>query len=288
MTDDLLKRATDALRSETETTNLRSGLTRARVLDAASKRYAGPRRWLLRWLVTLTSLFVVGTAFARFSEEWPALREFVRGLPMFSPPASISGKGRSPTPSRVKAVDQHALRVLPGNVDSARAVAPLEPVVPSSAEVAAPALEPVTTSARSLAADRRGHPGSRHASRPAAARVPVPPPVASTPTPTPAPLPPPTAAAQPRPGSAELALFRRAQGLHLAHDPAAALVAWDAYLHVAGHGVLAPEARYNRALCLVRLGRSAEARAALEPFAQGAWAGYRSAEAKALIDALSH
>jgi len=45
------------------------------------------------------------------------------------------------------------------------------------------------------------------------------------------------------------------------------------------------EARYNRAICLVRLGRRAGARAALAPFASGAYGGYRQEDARALLDA---
>ena len=52
-------------------------------------------------------------------------------------------------------------------------------------------------------------------------------------------------------------------------------------------GALVPEARYNRALCLVRLGRVQEAKLALTPFAHGDYAGYRRAEARALLNALS-
>jgi hypothetical protein len=78
---------------------------------------------------------------------------------------------------------------------------------------------------------------------------------------------------------------------HRAHfvdrDPEAALRAWDAYLAAAANGPLAPEARYNRALTLVRLDRLAEARAALAPFASGAYGGYRAQEARAILDALS-
>lgn len=70
------------------------------------------------------------------------------------------------------------------------------------------------------------------------------------------------------------------------HDFGAALRAWDAYLGAAPAGRFAPEARYNRALCLVRLGRKGEAESALRPFADGAYGGYRRDEAKALIEAL--
>jgi hypothetical protein len=68
------------------------------------------------------------------------------------------------------------------------------------------------------------------------------------------------------------------------HDPARALAGWDAYLGAAPSGPFAPEARYNRALSLIRLGRNAEARTALEPFANGSYGGYRKDEASALLE----
>lgn len=96
-----------------------------------------------------------------------------------------------------------------------------------------------------------------------------------------APVPPPP---QPQDG---LALFRQAQRLQF-HDKrwAEALAAWEAYLRDAPKGALAPEARWNRAVCLVRLGRTEEARKALEPFAHAPEGSYRQADAKALLEAL--
>ncbi len=85
-----------------------------------------------------------------------------------------------------------------------------------------------------------------------------------------------------------LELYRAAHTAHFVdHDPTRALAAWDAYLAAAPNGQLAPEARYNRALSLVRLGRTGEARAALTPFADGVYGGYRKAEASALLERLS-
>jgi len=82
-----------------------------------------------------------------------------------------------------------------------------------------------------------------------------------------------------------LALYRVAHAAHFVdRDPARALAAWDAYLSAAPNGQFAPEARYNRALSLVRLGRRQEARSALEPFANGAYGDYRKAEASALLE----
>jgi hypothetical protein len=82
-------------------------------------------------------------------------------------------------------------------------------------------------------------------------------------------------------------LFQKAYDAHFgAHDPAGALVLWDAYLAAAPRGRFAVEAVYNRALCLVRLGRHTEAIAALRPFANGPPGGYRRREARDLIEAM--
>jgi hypothetical protein len=82
-------------------------------------------------------------------------------------------------------------------------------------------------------------------------------------------------------------LYDEAHTLHfVARDPARALAAWDRYLAAAPvdtRAALALEARYNRAICLVRLRRTEEARTALEPFANGTYGAYRSEEARALL-----
>ena len=84
---------------------------------------------------------------------------------------------------------------------------------------------------------------------------------------------------------AEEAAYRPAHEAHfIARDWPKALVGWDAYLAKYPNGRFAPEARYNRALVLLRLGRTDEAREALRPFAAGAYGGYRQHEAKELLD----
>lgn len=80
------------------------------------------------------------------------------------------------------------------------------------------------------------------------------------------------------------ALFGRAHRLHFRGDPAAALAAWDAYLAAASVGPRAREARYNRAVVLIRLGRTHEAVAALRPFAAGAHGSLRQAAAIRLLE----
>ncbi len=87
---------------------------------------------------------------------------------------------------------------------------------------------------------------------------------------------------------AETLAFEAAHRAHFGGgEPVAALRAWDAYLGAYPRGRYELEARYNRALCLIRLGRHAAARDALRAFADGAHGGYRRAEARALVDALS-
>jgi hypothetical protein len=88
--------------------------------------------------------------------------------------------------------------------------------------------------------------------------------------------------------SAELAAYRRAHDAHFrGADPAAALAAWDAYLASYPDGALALEARYDRALLLIKLERWHEADAALRPFAAAPAGSYRQAEAARLLDAIA-
>jgi hypothetical protein len=110
----------------------------------------------------------------------------------------------------------------------------------------------------------------------------APPPIALPPV-----APPPGITAAP----AVEALYRSAHNLHFhGGDPAATLAAWDSYLAAEPDGRFAVEARYNRGLVLARLGRYAEARAALVPFALGAVepVGYRQREAAQLVERLEH
>jgi TolA-binding protein len=87
---------------------------------------------------------------------------------------------------------------------------------------------------------------------------------------------------------AETRAYARAHEAHFADDaPARALDAWDAYLAAFPHGTFAPEATYNRAICLVRLERRAEAARALRRLAAAPPDGYRREEARRLLDWLA-
>lgn len=65
-----------------------------------------------------------------------------------------------------------------------------------------------------------------------------------------------------------------------------ALALWSRYLRLAPHGPLAPEAHFNRAICLVHLGRDDDAAIALQAFANGRPGDYRQQEARRLLDAM--
>lgn len=87
---------------------------------------------------------------------------------------------------------------------------------------------------------------------------------------------------------AALQLYQSAHDAHFGkRNYASALRGWDAYLAAAPSGALAPEARYNRAICLVKLGRLAEAERALARFADGRESGYKQAEAARLLERIA-
>jgi hypothetical protein len=284
MSDDLLERATRALRETSAEPQPRSGLTRARILDSAQKRHA-PRGVIVRWLLAASAVLAASTALARVAEHWPELKELL-----------------APATEPAKRAPQSARRVQPTAATSAAPASPaLQPLAPAGGAALVPDAEPqgselgerATTSVPAEQASRTQRARALRGSRSSTSTV------TSTVTPTATATATDAAASSavsttaapvsevvPIAESAELSLFRRAQRLHLAHDPGA-VAAWDAYLRIAGQGVLAPEARYNRALALVRQGRIAEARHALGMFARGELGNYRRVEAQRLLAALA-
>jgi RNA polymerase sigma-70 factor, ECF subfamily len=105
----------------------------------------------------------------------------------------------------------------------------------------------------------------------------------------------PVSGAEPRhaeapPTSAQDPALERYRDAHRTHfdagDPAAALQAWDRYLADFPASSFAADARFNRALCLLRLGQSADARRALEAFAGAPPGTYRQRDAAALLEGL--
>lgn len=234
---------------------LNRALFRARALDR--------KRRVARWVfLPAAAALVASTAWAGVTGRLaPAVRSVVESLhservseppapaPIAAPPAPTPAVAEEPPP-----------------------VATAEPEAePEPAPAAPPPSAPAPAPARTLAA------------APAAASA-APFAAASAPAPAPAPVPT-TTASTPDPNAA---LFAEAHRLHFTDkDPARALAAWDRYLAAAPNGRFAPEARYNRALALVRLGRHAEAKRELEAFANGTYGEYRREDARALLTALA-
>jgi hypothetical protein len=250
MTDDLLRRATSALREETEDSQAGARFTRARVLASLNETRVR-RRTRLTFLVPLAACFAAATAWGTSGGNAGRLFAFVSHAFESDPaPAPVPRAGSKP-------------------VSKAPVVPPVETAAPSDVAEAnvAPLAPPVVPAPPEL--------------------VPAPAPVSRASTPVSA-----SAASNAAVPSARVAdpahdLYRAAHRAHFVeHEPVKALSAWDSYLRAAPAGRFSLEARYNRALCLVRLGRHEEARAALSPFAAGSHGGYRQAEAQALLDGL--
>jgi TolA-binding protein len=248
MTDDLLSRATRALREESAGDDASARLTRARVMGSLNEGRVRQRTRVV-FLIPIAATFAAATAFGaaggRAERAFDAVAR-VFGVHRNGP----SVKPLRPKPSRAAAPGPSATEPVAPNATGA--VPPLAPeTTPAPVAVAATSSPVATTVAgerpRTLVSGSAGAPSRDPA----------------------------------------FELYRVAHHAHfVGRDSERALAAWNAYLRAAPAGSFAMEARYNRGLCLVRLERTAEARIALEPFAKGRFGGYRQAEAQRLIDAL--
>ena len=256
MSDDLLERATAALRETTETpaSELERARQRARLLAGARRRAGLRPQTLWQWAAVILAGFFVSTAMAHVIRV-----QGPRILAALRPHAADSAPKPKAKPAR---------RAQPVKPPEPAIAEPTPPALPEPAAAPEPpaAIAPATPSDAGVALPQPKRPAPSVRPKPSTAPVVHAPP--------------------PAPESPELKLFRDAQTLHLQRD-AHAIEAWDAYLRASENGPLVPEAKYNRALGLVRAGRYAEAKSALSPFAQGAFGGYRQREAQALLERLA-
>ncbi len=88
------------------------------------------------------------------------------------------------------------------------------------------------------------------------------------------------------PSTEELETYERAHRAHFSRS-LTALALWDAYLQKYPSGKWQPEARYNRAIALLRAGDTRAAKGALEPFANGNYGTYRKDEARSLLKSIA-
>jgi hypothetical protein len=269
MTDDLLRRASAALREETADATDGARFTRARVM-ASLQQSQVRRRSRLAVLLPLAACFAAASAFGMVDGRVPALvRSVTQSLGFGNAPSE------APSPPARKKPAQERPVTAP---TASPIAAPLEPTPAPATELtpAAPVL--ATPEASATTAAPAAPKSRRNAAATASATIPKAEPERSAPEPM-----------NPLSDVSDRAheLYRVAHRSHFVdHDFVAALRAWDAYLEAAPSGRFVLEARYNRALCLVRIGRTNEARTALTPFANGQFGSYRQGEARALIDAM--
>lgn len=255
---DVLSELASALRETTASPSKEADSTRARVLRSVRSERS---RWLARTrlVVPLAAAFIGGSAWAAATGRLPASIE--ASLDALRPRAVVVAAATPKAPSAPAPSLEGASEASPPI---------LEAPASSVARVETPPASPKPPLQRTAP---RAQPSS------SASAVAVSSPPAATPTTS--------ASSEAPPIDPADALYATAHRLHFVQrDPAAALQAWNTYLRAAPAGRFAVEANYNRAICLVRLGRSTEAKAALSIFASGAAGGYRRAEAKALLDAL--
>lgn len=277
--DDLLEQATRALRAEPPPSREELADGRAVLMWAQRSARRKQRGRTLRWVLPLAAVLTAGSALAATGQ----IERIADAVAEWLAPERVAEPKkpkRARAPKSKPKVDAPAIAPAPdpSSSDSAATATPA-PAAPSEpAPSASPA--PVTPAP------------SRSAKLPSRPRMPAKDAVAE---PTPVPPPPivtePASAPEPEPAlkpSPDLAAYRSAHALHFrTRDFRAALAAWDAYLEAYPRGTFAIEAIYNRAICLVRLGRHDEARRVLKPFADGAMqGGYRRAEATQLLEAL--
>lgn len=289
MTD--LDELVQALRTEHTGSSDRAAATRSRVMMSL---HEGKHRRRLRWGfgIPLAAVLAGSTAWAGAGGYLgPSAQAAVESIAIWLGVAEPSPAPASPSTSPARSTD-----------------APPAPF-PEDAPEAAPAPEPEP---ESEPPPDGAAPNTDTAAPPEAPAVegkpppPAPPRGASTstsPSPTPRPAPPKATITSGGPITSEEAIpsegasapaedphlvhYRRAHDAQFAQsDCAAAVAGYERYLRQAPQGALVPEARFNRALCLVRLGRHDEAERALRPFARGRYGTYRQEDAQRLLDAL--
>lgn len=277
--DDLLERATRALRATPPPSDEELRIERAvlmRAHRAATEKRGGKSR-ALRWVLPLAAVLTAGSALAATTGQ---LERAVRAVSAWieREPATEVRTQKRARPRTARDPSKHLPQPAP--------LAPqAEPKPSAEAQQAVSPQPPAIVPPKSVEAVRRAAPAPRR-QRPDEAPAEEREPAVEQPAPSAgdAALDAPSVAA-PNP---DLLRYREAHRLHFRErDMWAALKGWESYLSTYPNGTFVIEARYNRAICLVRLGRKDEARRALAPFAAGEIGrGYREAEASELLKAL--
>jgi hypothetical protein len=283
MTDDALLSFVNAYREEHSARSLDRSALRRRVVAAAGRRRLR-RLERLRLLLPVAATFAGSVALAASPQGRERVREvfsFVRSgaapRTVSKPPVATRGRAAPAAAPRLAAAA--AAAVEPAVESAAVAPPPARPVV--GLPLAAPARPPGPVApAVELARPLPGVPAEPREAAAATASFEVDPaPVARAPAKA--------NESAPSVASADLSLYRRAHELHFGGaDRARALAAWDAYLRMFPRGTFAPEARLNRAVCLAKLGRKAEAEDVLVDIERGRFGKDGRRQARKILGAL--
>jgi hypothetical protein len=270
--DEILRDAARVLREETDASKARPDETRARIMRTLTAR-RNRRLTAIRVLVPIAAVLIGSVAWASATHRLPNV---------WYEMASKLGLGE---------VEHQAPEIPEAPTHKAPANPKAPPIAMGEEEPKAP-LQPANDEDSAKPESPLPAPEKQVAVKtdvPESAPSPVPPPAPLADAAGSAVMP-----VAPAPSSAPAdpdahALYQAAHQAHfVARNSSAALAAWNAYLAAAPRGRFGVEARYNRALCLVRLGRMNEARHTLEAFANAAPGSYRQAEARALLDAMNN
>lgn len=262
---DLLSRAARALREANDGQRTGSGYTRARIMRQLHQKR---RRRVLAW-VGFSPLFalIAGSAWAQGTDSWQRVWDSVNyGIVALTHVVSagndVAERERDATPVHSNPAQSNPAHSNPEN--AVEKAAPAEQALPPAPELDAGA-----------AAGEQGAGGASTTPKQKRAR--------KAPS---AVLPDGLVLPEKDP---ELSEFRRAHDAHYrGGTPGGAAQAYQEYLRRFPKGRFVPEARYNFGLLELKLGHVQSAKEALLPFAQGAFGGYRQAQARALLDALDN
>ena len=285
MMDDELSRVVQAFREENTASALDRAAIRRRVLSAYQRK--AKRRPLFTWFLPAAVLLLGSAALAAHGTTRPGLARVRAWLDR-----GVSSSVRAKAPVH----DQGSARTVPaiGPAPTAHAPSASPPGEPLRSDGPPPVVAIADATSAIAATSNRSQRSAvflrpralAFASRGAAGRNASP---ASPREPDEAeqPASPPPALDRKSEQDADLLLYRVAHRRHFQdRDPERALAAWDTYLVAFPKGRLAVEARFNRALCLIKVGRIAQAEASLQEIASGIFGTYRSARAAELLDAI--
>ncbi len=289
MNDELLARASRALRQQHDGSSDRAAATEMWIVARAAGR--ARRRTRNTWVFSIAAVLAVSSAWAAGPVLWPLAHRAAAWMVQphaaapLPPPTSSSPSTRGePSRRAAEAGDNAAAEPAASAPSPATEPSGLLEDPANAATNAAPTVSAADDPRAGLAARFGNAHRVPNAAARGSARVPADPrdvPNAAAPAPAAS-----TAASD---GDAEaLRLYREAHRVHFVdRDAAKALAAWDRYLAASRGGPLVVEARYNRALALVRLNRRTEAVEALAPFVVGEYGAYRQREAEALTQKLT-